>query len=241
MKTTIYIKSYKRDLPWLEYCAKSIEKYCTGFHNILLVLDEGMEKPNFIPDEWEIHYWPKYKKCAGYLQQQIAKMSAHLISKKEPEAILYVDSDSVFNTPCTPNNWTHDNKPILLKKSYAKLAADRISYKATCWRPITKNITGIDVQYEYMRRMPIIFKTETIELTRRTILDKLRKIILGEIKEFSEFNAIGAIAELHHSQYYTIIDEDQNPELIPPNTANQYYSWGGITPEIKEQIEKILY
>ena len=41
--TDIFIKTYPGDFIWLKYCIRSIEKFVTGFRNIIIVTDSGTE------------------------------------------------------------------------------------------------------------------------------------------------------------------------------------------------------
>ena len=54
-------------------------------------------------------------------------------------------------------------------------------------------------------------------------------------KEFSEFNVIGAIAEQHRAELYNILDTTIDP--LPEKVAEQRWSWGGLTPEIRKELE----
>ena len=41
--TDIFIKTYPGDFIWLEYCIRSIEKFVTGFRDIVIITDSGTE------------------------------------------------------------------------------------------------------------------------------------------------------------------------------------------------------
>lgn len=235
LKTSIFIKTCRQDLPWLRYCVQSIEKYCSGFHSVLLVLDKGMQTPDYIPEDWEVDFWPVYENCKGYIQQQIAKMNAHLTCKDGTEAILFVDSDCVFHALCTPADWFRGGKPILMKTAYSERLGD-----AQCWKQITERLVRFPVEFEYMRRMPIIFLEKTVAETYRKLTGDIVAMISGKITECSEFNAMGACADLYHKSDYFWINTETQPDLIPAPVAKQFWSWGGITKEIKAEIEAML-
>lgn len=57
-------------------------------------------------------------------------------------------------------------------------------------------------------------------------------------RHFSEFNVMGAIAERFMPEKFRFIDT--NVEELPPLYCKQFWSWGGITPEIAAEIEKTL-
>ena len=43
----IFIKTYHKDFIWLEYCIKSIKKFCKGFRDVVIVSDDD---GNLIPE-----------------------------------------------------------------------------------------------------------------------------------------------------------------------------------------------
>lgn len=233
LKTSIFIKSCEQDLPWLRYCVQSIEKYCSGFHSVLLVLDEGMQTPDYIPNDWEIDFWPVYPNCRGYIQQQIVKMNAHLMCKDGTEAILFVDSDCVFHTPCTPANWFQHGKPVLLKTKYGPAVGD-----ANCWKAITERVMHTGLHFEYMRRLPILFLESTVAGLYRFMPTDIGGLIRGAITEFSEFNAMGAFADIYEKHKYFWVNTET--DSLPTPVAKQFWSWGGVTPEIQAEIEGFL-
>jgi hypothetical protein len=50
-------------------------------------------------------------------------------------------------------------------------------------------------------------------------------------------NALGAFIDRFESDRYFITDTEV---WMPPSVARQFWSWGGITPEIKSEIEGML-
>jgi hypothetical protein len=55
---------------------------------------------------------------------------------------------------------------------------------------------------------------------------------------FSEFNALGAFAWVHHREAFAWRE-------VPPEEPNEgycrwYWSWSGITPEVESEVERLL-
>jgi hypothetical protein len=52
---------------------------------------------------------------------------------------------------------------------------------------------------------------------------------------FSEFNVMGAVAERYLGDQYHIQSTETEP--LPTKYCEQYWSWGGMTNELKEALQ----
>jgi hypothetical protein len=52
----------------------------------------------------------------------------------------------------------------------------------------------------------------------------------------SEFNALGIIAETYFPDSYNFVDTEV---ALPVQTCKQYWSWGGITPDISRELQSL--
>src|ERR1700741_2957188 len=95
MKVDIYIRTYKNDLGWLQYCLRSIHKYVTGYRKIIVCIPENQVSLLNDFNLQNVITCPIYKN--DYIGQQVSK----LLSYKETDAdyILFVDSDVCFSKP----------------------------------------------------------------------------------------------------------------------------------------------
>lgn len=228
MKSCIFIKTWINDLPWLKYCLRSIATYYSA-PEIILVADRDC-KPTL--DSWNtqattIHYVPNHRN--GYIQQQAIKLQAHKYT--DAELILYVDSDTIFIKPTTINDFLVNGLIRLLCEPYSKLPPN------VPWRAITEQTLGFDVPLEYMRCFPILHHRETLECIERdypTLQDTLYRM---KSRAFSEFNVMGAYAASYSDKYLL-----HNLDTLPPpeNCAKQFWSWGGLTEEIEQEIKDYL-
>ena len=166
----------------------------------------------------------------GYIAQQLDKVRAYKYCKFDN--ILFSDSDCIYFEPFGASSLlTDDNKVILYKTKYDSLSGDVLN-----WRNITHRATGIYPDYEYMRCFPIMHKAIACyeldnNLVYKQYINQLRD------RSLSEFNALGVFAEKTElRRQYKFID---TAEALPDRTAKQFWSWGGITPAIRQQLEAI--
>lgn len=226
-KIDIFIRTYHKDLEFLKYCLRSIHKFVTGYNEIIICIPE---QDAHLLDSWNltkelIIKWDPV--CEnGYIDQQISKLKAHEMS--DADYILYVDSDVCFFTPTDLSEFFIHGKPYLMKTRY-ELVGDAI-----CWKKPTEEIIGLRLEYEYMRRMPLLFARQTLkDLALRVDVNKL-----AELKSLSEFNVVGAYAALIDTDKYYIINTEFDP--LPKQVAKQFWSWGGLTPTVINELEIFL-
>lgn len=228
MVIDIFIRSYEKDFVWLEHALRSIHKNVTGFRNIIVAVPDARLLSHLTAETViEIEDLPD-----GYIGQQLTKMQAWKYT--DADAILFWDSDVVAIEPVDVSEFKRDGKPIIYKTKYDSIDVP--------WKPITESCLGFTVVYEYMRRMPLLYWGNTIQNSEEYIA-ALHNCTLREYlsrvnhRSFSEFNAIGALAERYEPDEYAFIDTE-TVEMRPIKVV-QFWSWGGITDEVKQQLNKI--
>lgn len=230
MTTDIYIKTYEKDFPFLKYCLKSIHKFCTGFNNVVIVVDANDYEELLSWNLTREKIFTVAKQGDGYMWQQVCKLKAY--NQCLSENILFVDSDVIINKPCTPETFMIDGKPLLLKTAY-----ERLDGQAKCWQSITERAIGFKSEFEWMRRLPNMYKRSTLVNITMEYPDLQNYIMSQPRREFSEFNFIGQYIEKKEQENYSIINTD---DFVPGPVCLQAWSWGGLTEELKNQIEGIL-
>ena len=232
MRVDIFIRTYHKDLEWLNYALASIHKHVTGYRNIIITIPSGQgHLLSHLTAEKviEVHDLPD-----GYLGQQLTKMEAW--QHTDADCILFWDSDVIASEPIDiRTEYFHEGKPILYKTRYSSIESP--------WKTITEKAVGFPVEWEYMRRMPLVYWRDTlgdacvwIEKTQGV---SLRPYLESQpLRHFSEFNAIGAFAEFIQAADYHIVDTESID--MPPNKVQQHWSWGGITSEVQQSINKAL-
>lgn len=231
-KTAIFIRTYAGDLEWLKYCLRSINKFCKGFSEIIITIPENQKH---LIDSWNLTA-EKVIAVKGYdkdyLGQQITKLNAWRYT--DADLILYVDSDCCFHTEVTPETFMQEGKPIILKTHYS-LVGDAI-----CWQSITEKFIGFKPEYEYMRRLPLMYWSDTIKRVWQVLdLDNNaeEKIMQQPGHSFSEFNLLGYYADKYEKSNYLFIDTE---DFIPEKVLVQNHSWSGFKTGIKQELEELL-
>lgn len=228
MTTAIFIKTWSGDLPWLEYCLHSIRKHSSGISEVVIAADLSCIEDVF-PIAGDAKVYPVADWDNGYIQQQWVKINADLYT--DADQILFVDSDCVFHTPFTPESFMRENKPVLMKTRYGNLGG------AEAWHVITERFCGWPIEFEYMRRLPWMYRADSLKNFRAMFTDLYHHLRSLKDRSFSEFNALGAFIERFESEKYYVTDTEV---WIPDSVAKQFWSWGGITPAIKSEIEGYL-
>lgn len=238
MTTDLFIRTYRNDLEWLTYALKSIHKYVTGYRNIIIAIP--MDDVRLLSHLTQEKVVGVHDLDDGYLGQQLTKMQAWKLT--DAEAIVFWDSDVVATRPIdVRTEYFKDGKIILYKTRYSSLNAVNVPGGGVgCpWQPITAKAVGFTPEWEYMRRMPLVFMGATLraseefmETAHRTTLE--RYISAQPHRAFSEFNVLGALADFHKHPGYHFIDTESID--MPPNAVDQQWSWGGLTNEVKIKL-----
>lgn len=195
--TDIFIKTYSRDHEYLKYCLASIEKFCTGFRQVVIVDSEHPQ---------------------GYLDQQVQKLSAHY--RTDADFILFTDSDTLFTQPVTPDTFMVDGKPIWIHTPWTpELRA------AVPWFEPMRKFAGEDTPSEFMRRQGFMVPRQALEALQLFCWAKhkcpLEDYIMGE-KIFSEYNSLGAYCwKFMHDRFHWV---DSSKDELPALVVHQAWS-----------------
>lgn len=225
--TDLVIKSYPSDYGWLSYCLRSIQKFATGFNNIILLL------PRSAPLTLTAETVVLLDTPESYMHQQIAKLNAD--NHTRADYIVHFDSDMIFTKPVTPEFWFKDGKPTWIHSPFEK--------DSEMWKGVMQKCIGQEPPAEFMRRGAIIIPRQLYSLFRAFIQEKhqqtMEQYILSQPgNEFSEYNCIGFYAWLYHHDLFSW--HDTAIDGVPEWPFKQFWSWGGMTPVIREEMESIL-
>lgn len=237
----IFIRTYPGDYPWLEYCLQSISKFCSGFRKLWIITPQVNPQPegsllladgSLLPVQWK---QMNDETEDGYLAQQITKLYADVITDYQPDYILHVDSDVIFTKPTTPGDFMEDGKVVWLMTPYKDIE--------TPWQPVTEKFMGEPVEFEFMRRFPIMVPRWVYPRVREFCHIRHDMILSNYVqmqphRAFSEFNVLGAYCyKYHHDKFHF-----QNTLFrdLPVESAKQFHSWSGITPEVKKELNAIF-
>lgn len=227
----LFYKSYRLDFDWLYKSLQSVKKYVTGYNEIHIVIpikDAHLFKDENVPSGFKcrVHLTAEYGD--GYLFQQWEKMRAHTYCKSD--YIFYMDSDCFFTKQTDLNEYLIDGKPEILYTHYSKVG------DAICWKAATERFMNTEVEYEFMRRLPMMYHRSTIEKIYN--LCPFLEDLIMQTKGFSEFNAIGAWAFMHEKDKYRFTNTD-NWKFVE-NPAIQLWSWDRGKESEEDKIKQIL-
>lgn len=223
----IVIKSYPTDYQWLAYCLKSIAKYCRGFNDVIVML------PRSHPLNLTLEKVVLLDAPEGYLAQQVAKLNAD--KHTQADFVLHVDSDMVFTREVTPDYFFKDGKPIWAIGDF-----DPVSKLA--WYHVMAKCLQEAPEHEFMRKCAVIAPRWLysefrgfIEARHGMSMDAYVMSQPGH--EFSEYNCLGFFSWLKHREAFHW--HDTLKDGVPEWPWSQKWSWGGLTPDIKAELERI--
>lgn len=228
---SIFIRTYHKDLKWLNYCLESIHKNLSGFSEIVICIPTGQETLLSHLTIEKAVTCKIYKD--DYLGQQISKIQAQQHCKGD--YILFIDSDVIFKPNANVLDYFYENKPIILKANYNSVG------EAICWKKPTEKLFKEKIEFEYMRFAPQIFHKSTLEMFNDSFPDIENYVMSQPYRQFSEFNVLGFYSEKMQNDDYSIIDVTNGvPEYLPENKSKQWWSWSGLKENEEIEIKKII-
>jgi len=228
VQVDIFIRSYRQDFNWLEYCLRSIEKYAKGFGkvHVCIPINDFELFPNV--GGVEMHLVEPW--ADDYLKQQNDKLHADWYCRSP--YILVMDSDCIFVKECRPEDFFREGNPVWLYEAVPR--------SETPWYEITQEAIKSMPEFEFMRRHPFVFSRQALRDFRDFMFNCHQEDISKWLKKrpfrrFSEFNAFGAWAYRNYYRHFTWLSPHEMDTYVM-----QKWSWGGLTGEIQEELEKIL-
>jgi len=237
VKTAIFIKTFPGDYAFLEYALRSIERFCSGFEEVVIVAPTK-DCPR-TKHRGRIHVIPDH--LYGYLWQQLVKLRADEFTTADH--ILFHDSDCVFTQLVTPETFMRDGKIVW---DYTPWPSTRSDERAA-WQPVVDAWLGVPSAGSYMTRHPFVLPRWLLPKIREFCLNAHGKPLSQYVLDgydpinmltFSEFNCAGAYAHAYHRDQFVWRDTTKEP--ISPPVIHQEWSRGGLTPEVRSRLEEIL-
>ena len=225
MTCDIFYRSYVGDFHWLKYSLDSVKKWGNGFGKVHIAVPAN-DLSAMPAVDGEIHLIQP-KASDGYMDQQITKL--HADEYCNSEYILHVDSDCIFFKDFSPLDLFLDGKPIMLRE---KCPSPWMHYSAI-------DLGWYD-EYEYMRRLPIIYPRRLYKHFRDFIAAYHKMSVDDYIStrsghEFSEFNNFGQWAYEFYRDEFTWLEPKDCPAF-----CKQYRSWDGLDDKTRSNIESLL-
>lgn len=233
MTCDIVIRSWLNDFEWLKYSLRSIQRFATGFRNVIVIVPNGQVPPTGVSEK--VFY--VHESGEGYMRQQVSKLYADAFT--DAEFMAYLDSDTIWTHPVTPDDLIVDRRKVRwLYTPYSSLTGD----ESRTWVEPTGKVMKQSVGNEFMRRHPLVAPRWALESFRQWMWREhgmsLESYVMAQPnREFSEWNALGAYLWFHHHDkvHWMNTDDDMGTTFVW-----QGYSWGGLSDAIKADLERAL-
>lgn len=233
MTIDIFIRTYSRDLGFLVHAVKSIRDRVTGYRNIVITAPRAEAK--------------RIGKAIGlpvigvqpfrddYIGQQNTKLKA--TDHTDADVICFWDSDAIATQPVDLRQLLFDGDRLIMHH----VPFDGLQDGSQIWMDIMTRDMGSVPDFEFMRRLPLAYHRSTligcvnhIEALRGMPLDAYMKTLPR--RSFTEFNCAGMWAYANERDLYDWrIDEAE--VLRWKAIVKQFWSWGGLTREIRDEIK----
>lgn len=191
MSTAIVIRSHAPDFPWLNYCLRSIQKFATGFSEVIIMVPES--QAHLLAHLTAETVVPVFDGQPGYLCQQRDKLNADMHTKAD--AILHFDSDMIFTKPVTPAFFFRDGKPIWVVTPFK-------DKEMRAWLHVMVKCLHQMPPYEFMRKCAVV-APRWIYAEFRQFFKSYHGMTMDDYvmnqpgHEFSEYNCLGFFAWLN--------------------------------------------
>jgi hypothetical protein len=247
VKCDIVIVSHKKDLCWLEYCLRLLRKNWREYSRIIVRVEEDCRE---IVEKWampgvEFYYvvpWPD-----GYAFQMYQKMISD--DYTDADLLMLVDSDLMLVEPFDLGTLLESGLPVIY---YLEWCEQKNGVAEKVWRRPTSQLMGLDLDRDYMVSPPFLYWRETLQRTRRRIVQQMGmsffdavysdhpfdfKRFMDHPHKFADFEALGLCASNFQLDRYRLKHLSKRPEPYP---FRLYWSHGDWNLKVKNQLENLL-
>lgn len=203
----IFIRTFYKDFEILDKCLYTIKKYVKGYRDIIVCVKQREQQlltKSINTDGVKIVVDANYPDNVDYCGQQICKMNADFYT--DADYVLYLDSDCEFcpgfDIEKTMFDDTDTGKILIIKDYWASVG------DANVWKGCLNEVKLL-TEFEFMRRLPLIYPTSILVNLREYIKDKIGKDFINSCFhiyskcKLSEFNIMYSFLYLHHPDKMT--------------------------------------
>lgn len=230
MSTSLFLKVWAQDYEFMKYCLRSVVRFASGFDSVVVVSDADAGKP---PVGTMEKWFQIPRKENGYCWQQCCKVNADAFTNSEN--IVFLDADTIFTKPITPESIMIGGLPVWLYESYSGMDNPDVLAR----RVVMEQFVGAPVEFEFMRRHPFIITRELLADFRRFCWMKhgipAEEFIMTK-ERVSEFNMLGCWAWEHHRSAIAW----RRPEEMPTYVLQMWSHGPGLTDSIRAEFEEKL-
>lgn len=246
------------DLDWLVYAVRSIKKFCTGFQGVTIV------HPNHEREQFERALIPigcpnlslfgfDEIPGKGFIQHEIMLARADECVPRGTRYALLTDSDYVFRMPTTPEDYWCLDKPYYLTRPWESLITEdprnpnsKSVSDCMMWREPTDAQIGFASPFYGMCMNCAAFPLEFFPAYRahiESVHGKDFDTYMLEGKNVHpasrmDWTALGPCAHKLMPDAFTWIDITKG--AYPMDRRHGHWSHGGISDEIRKQMEELL-
>jgi hypothetical protein len=257
---TVVYKTYAKDFEWLYYSLQSVKKYVRGIKEVIIYChdisrDELYTLVNKI--EFPCRIIPVAYNYHGYMKQTVVKATCY--KDVNTKYICIIDSDIIFHTEFNIKEYILPSGKIPWHywNNLQETAAEKI------WSIAYESATKTKQNVHYLvNGFPFFFTTDSLKAAADKFYEMhgvdydtycmnrcaLYKIIPGEAvtnrfgdlaKVFSEFEWLGFYCH-NYSEDYIFIEYNLPIPTNRMNVHKQFWSHGGLTPNIRTEIEALI-
>lgn len=253
MNHQVLIATYHKDFIWLGPCLASLKKFSKGFlppvisvapndyYGARAVVNKHYEEATIVVD------CDPRGEVKGNLRAQMSMMHGDRLCPTA-DYVWLVGSDCMVHKEFTPEPFFRDGKPVMLINTYEHLLKYVPRACIQPWQQGVEGALGFSPNYEYMRRLPLMYPRDLFIATRYAVearhgvafadyvYDGTSKTFNGDRPErsdasnFSESNLLGAYSHKFWPQAFEWMDIDNQLNTIP-NPMIQFWSHGGLDKE----------
>ncbi len=213
--TEILIVTFRRDIEFLRYCLKAIEKFASGFGNVTVAVP--------IHEKGLYDWMPSFVRTEFFEEPAGKGMMAHereILRADElcqgADIIVHLDADCILWEPTTPKDFMIDGNPVIVREAFAKIG----NPNRHIWKKCVDAAIGWEPEFETMTRHPQVYRRELYAKTRQLIEKKCGKSFESYVmacrnefpQSFAEHPTLGAVALKHFPDDYTFVDYDRESD-----------------------------
>jgi hypothetical protein len=237
MNCDILIRTWRKDLPWVELCLAAIERYARGFRSVVVVLPRSAEPwlRRYVRSSARVRVELCRDFPDDYLGQQVTKLFADTYS--DADLVCHVDSDCILSRPTTPEDLAPHGRPRVVMRPYSLLG------RHWPWRGPTEEFLRWPVEHDFMQQPPFVYPRSLYsevrahsEVVHRQDIETY--VMSRPPRGFSEFNVLGAFGRVRHPDDFIWVDSS----LEDPGRgcSRWYWSWAGLDRSTRKEIEALL-
>lgn len=251
----ILIVTYAKDLPWLEYALAALRKHCSGFQGITVAypIHEAAQFQTLLVKHDCRGYAYQEIPGKGMLQHMAIMAMADTFLPQATKYVMHLDADCIYHTPTTPEDYFLNDKPVYLVRTWDSLSTEdpknpgsKVISDCAQWKGPTDFQLGFNTEMYTMCRHPTVLPMKFYSLYRTHLISLHRQPLLNFFtsgrNEFPQdrmdWTAMGAFAWHRMRDVFHWIDIGIHSP--PRDRQKTYWSHGGISLEVRQELEGFL-